>query len=115
MSYQIEIISPQKLEYKSDIDLCIVPAVEGDIGILSNHTPFVTTMRVGILYIYIQKKLVETFLVTRGVLEFSKNQCTILTEEICKSSTITSGQQFEKDSDDVKQLKKKAVETLYYS
>ena len=115
MSYQIEIISPQKLEYKSDIDLCIVPGVEGDIGILSNHTPFVTTMRIGIIYVYIQKKLVETFLVTRGVLEFSNNKCTILTEEICKSSTITSGQQFENDSDDIKQLKKKAVETLYYS
>ena len=115
MSYHIEIISPQRLEYKNDIDLCIVPGVDGDVGVLSNHTPYVTTMRIGILYIYIEKKLEETFLVTKGVLEFSNNKCTILTEEICKSSTITSGQQFDEDPSEVRQLKKKAVETLYYS
>ncbi len=115
MGFKIEIISPQKLEFEGEIDLCILPGIEGDFGILKNHTPFLTSLRIGVVYIYINKKLTETFLVTGGIAEVSNNICTLLTEEICKSSTITSGQNIEDDSEEVKRLKEKAVEKLYYS
>ena len=47
---------------------------------------FLTTLRLGIAYIYKEKKLIETFLVNGGVVEVSKNQCTLLTEDILKSN-----------------------------
>ena len=116
MSFDFEIISPQEIAFKGEIDLCILPGVEGDFGILRNHMPFLTALRIGIVYVYSNKKLTETFLVTGGVVEVSKNRCTLLTEEICKSSTITSGQNVDDgSSEEIKKLKEKALKRFYYS
>ena len=74
MSLNLEIISPQKTIFNEEVDLCIFPGVEGDLGILKNHMPFLTTLRIGIVYIYQNKKLLETFLVNGGVLEIIDNK-----------------------------------------
>ena len=69
MALKLEILSPQEIAYQGDVDLCILPGTEGDFGILNNHMPFLTSLRIGIVYIYINKKLSETFLVTGGIVE----------------------------------------------
>ena len=51
MSFNLEIISPQQTIFNDEIDLCILPGIEGDFGILKNHMPFLTTLRIGIAYI----------------------------------------------------------------
>ena len=111
MSFKLEIISPQNKVFDDDVDLCIMPGIEGDFGILKNHMPFLTTLRLGITYIYKKKKLVETFLVNGGVVEVSKNQCTLLTEDILKSSDF----KINNKDDLIEVKKKKLVENLYYS
>ncbi len=111
MSFKLEIISPQNKVFDDDVDLCIMPGIEGDFGILKNHMPFLTTLRLGIAYIYKKKKLVETFLVNGGVVEVSKNQCTLLTEDILKSRDF----KINNKDDLVEVKKKKLVENLYYS
>ena len=111
MSFKLEIISPQNKVFDDDVDLCIMTGIEGDFGILKNHMPFLTTLRLGIAYIYKKKKLVETFLVNGGVVEVSKNQCTLLTEDILKSRDF----KINNKDDLVEVKKKKLVENLYYS
>ena len=111
MSFKLEIISPQNKVFDDDVDLCIMPGIEGDFGILKNHMPFLTTLRLGIAYIYKKKKLVETFLVNGGVVEVSKNHCTLLTEDILKSRDF----KINNKDDLVEVKKKKLVENLYYS
>ncbi len=122
MELKLEIISPQEIVFNQEIDHVILPGIEGDFGVLKNHMPFLTSLRIGIVYIYIDKKLKETLLVTGGIVEISNNKCTLLTEEVCKSSTITSGKKVEEDSDgpdkntpEIKKLKDKALEKFYYS
>ena len=70
MSFNLEIISPQQIIFNDDIELCILPGIEGDFGILKNHMPFLTTLRIGIAYIYKNKKIIETFLVNVLLLIF---------------------------------------------
>ena len=111
MSFKLEIISPQSTIFNDDVDLCILPGIEGDFGILKNHTSFLTTLRLGIAYIYKEKKLIETYLVSGGVVEVSDNQCTLLTEEIVRSNEyIPSNQENEIDK-----KKEKIVNKLFYS
>ena len=57
MTFNFEIISPQQTIFNDEVDLCILPGIEGDFGILKNHMPFLTTLRLGIAYIYKEKKL----------------------------------------------------------
>ncbi len=111
MSFKLEIISPQSKIFNDTIDLCILPGIEGDFGILKNHMPFLTTLRLGIAYIYKEKKLLETFLVSGGVVEVSDNQCTLLTEEIIKSNDFKISNQ----EDEVEKKKERIVNSLYYS
>ena len=86
MSFNLEIISPQQTVFNDEIDLCILPGIEGDFGILKNHMPFLTTLRIGVAYIFKNKKIIETFLVNGGIVEVSKNKCTLLSEDIIKTS-----------------------------
>ena len=39
MSFNLQIISPNKSVFDEDIEMVIIPGTEGDIGVLSNHMP----------------------------------------------------------------------------
>ena len=110
MSFNLEIISPQQTIFNK-IDLCILPGIEGDFGILKNHMPFLTTLRIGIGYIYKNKKIVETFLVNGGIVEVSQNKCTLLSEDIIRTSEYKD----EKTDDKVETEKIRVSKKLYYS
>tara|TARA_B100000676_G_scaffold256507_1_gene263875 strand:+ start:65 stop:400 length:336 start_codon:yes stop_codon:yes gene_type:complete len=111
VSFNLEIISPQQTVFNEEIDLCILPGVEGDFGILKNHMPFLTTLRIGIAYIYKNKKIIETFLVNGGIVEVSKNKCTLLSEDIVKTSDYRD----EKTDSEIEIQKIKVTKKLFYS
>ena len=111
MRLNLEIISPQKIVYNEEVDLVIFPGIEGDFGILKNHMPFLTNLRISIIYIYIDNKLVQSYLVNGGVLEVSKNRCSLLTEDIIN----TKEYKLENKDDKIEQLKDKIVRKPHYS
>tara|TARA_B100000963_G_C22585973_1_gene653104 strand:- start:40 stop:375 length:336 start_codon:yes stop_codon:yes gene_type:complete len=111
MSFNLEIISPQQTIFNDEVDLCILPGIEGDFGILKNHMPFLTTLRIGIGYIYKNKKIVETFLVNGGIVEVSQNRCTLLSEDIVRTSEHID----EKTDDEIEAEKIRVSKKLYYS
>ena len=117
--FKLEIISPNEIVFEKEVDLVIFPGSEGDIGILKDHMPFLTSLRVGIVYIYLEKKIIETFLVTGGIVEVSQNRCSLLTEEIINTNSVSSANMNEessnKDQINLKEQKKKALAKLYYS
>ena len=117
--FKLEIISPNQIVFEKEIDLVIFPGREGDFGVLKNHTPFLTSLRVGIVYVYLEKKLIETFLVTGGIIEVSGNKCSLLTEEIINTNSVNSkiitDQSSNEDEINLNRLKEKALEKLYYS
>ena len=82
MSFNFQIISPEKSVFNEEIEMVIVPGTEGDIGILSNHMPLITSLRLGNIYIYRDKKIIKKLLVNGGILEVFENSCTLLTEDI---------------------------------
>ena len=117
--FKLEIISPNEIVFEKEVDLVIFPGSEGDIGILKDHMPFLTSLRVGIVYIYLEKKIIETFLVTGGIVEVSQNRCSLLTEEIINTNSVSSANMNEessnKDEINLKEQKQKALAKLYYS
>ena len=117
--FKLEIISPNEIVFEKEIELVILPGIEGDFGILKDHMPFLTSLRVGIVYIYLEKKIIETFLVTGGIVEVSQNRCSLLTEEIVNTNSVSSANMNEessnKDEINLKEQKQKALAKLYYS
>ena len=100
MALNLEIISPQETVYNEEVDLVIFPGIEGDFGILKNHMPFLTYLRIGVIYIYKNGKFIQSYLVNGGVLEVSKNKCSLLTEDI----TNTKDYKFENKDDNIDQI-----------
>ena len=49
--FSVEIISPDKLIFKTDALEVVAPSYEGEIGILKDHIPLITFLRPGIIKI----------------------------------------------------------------
>lgn len=75
-----ELVSPEKLLMSTDVDMVVVPGVEGDFGVLINHAPVVSTLRTGILDVHNGDSR-ERILVRGGFAEVNPNGLTILAEE----------------------------------
>ena len=86
----LEIVNPEKsFLVKEDVIEVVVPAFEGEMGILKDHISIISFLKPGIISIY-SKSQEEKFYVEDGILEFKNNNLSILT------STIFNLKDFEK-------------------
>ncbi len=80
--FKIEIVNPEKsFLSKEDVTEVIVPAFEGEIGILKNHISIISFLKPGIIKIY-SKSGDEKFYVEDGIIEFKDNNLSVLTSSI---------------------------------
>ena len=81
-NFKIEIINPEKLFLlKENVSEVIIPAFEGEIGILKDHIPIISFLRPGIIKIFKESNL-DSFYIEDGIIVFRDNSLTILTSFI---------------------------------
>ena len=80
MSYQLQIITPQGKAYEGQAEHAQVPAEYGFVGVLSNHTAFITSSAGGQLTVREKGGKNRSFLVGPGFFEVRKNQAVFLAE-----------------------------------
>ena len=81
--FKIEIINPEKsFLTKEDVTEVVVPAFEGDMGILKDHISIISFLKPGILRIIDMNSAEETYYVEDGIIEFKNNCLSILTSNI---------------------------------
>ena len=80
--FKIEIVNPEKsFLSKEDVTEVIVPAFEGEIGILKDHISIISFLKPGIIVIY-SKSGEDKFYVEDGIIEFKNNNLSVLTSSI---------------------------------
>ena len=80
--FKIEIVNPEKsFLVKEDVLEVIVPAFEGEMGILKDHIPIISFLKPGIIKI-LSKSKDENYYVEDGIIEFKNNNLSILTSLI---------------------------------
>ena len=80
--FKIEIVNPDKsFLSKDNVTEVIVPAFEGEIGILRDHISIISFLKPGIIKIY-SKSEEEKFYVEDGIIEFKNNNLSVLTSSI---------------------------------
>ena len=100
--FKIEIVNPEKsFLSKEDVTEVVVPAFEGEMGILKDHISIISFLKPGIITIY-AKSGEEKFYVEDGIVEFKNNNLSVLT------SSIFSLKEIEKNK--LQDLLKKAEE-----
>lgn len=80
--FNLEIVSPEKSFLKKDnVTEVVVPAFEGEMGILKDHISIISFLKPGIIKV-ISKNNEEKFYVDDGIVEFKNNSLSILTSSI---------------------------------
>ena len=81
-AFKIEIVNPEKsFLVKEDILEVVVPAFEGEMGILKDHISIISFLKPGIIKIS-SKSGDESYYVEDGIVEFKNNNLSILTSTI---------------------------------
>ncbi len=80
--FKIDIVNPEKsFLSKEDIIEAVVPAYEGEMGILKDHIPIISFLKPGIIKIK-SKSGEDSYYVEDGIIEFKDNNLTVLTSSI---------------------------------
>tara|TARA_Y100001970_G_C14178079_1_gene828203 strand:+ start:218 stop:610 length:393 start_codon:yes stop_codon:yes gene_type:complete len=80
--FKIEIVNPEKsFLVKEDVSEVVVPAFEGEMGILKNHIPIISFLKPGIIKI-LSKSGNENYYVEDGIVEFKNDNLSVLTSSI---------------------------------
>ena len=80
--FKVEIVNPEKsFLSKEDVTEVVVPAFEGEMGILKDHISIISFLKPGIITIH-SKSGEEKFYVEDGIVEFKNNNLSILTSSI---------------------------------
>ncbi len=76
---RLEVVTPSGAVVNEDVDIVNAPGYGGDFGVLANHAPFLSTIKIGILS-YQQGKDRGNLMISGGFCEVSNNKITFLVE-----------------------------------
>ena len=82
MPVALEIVSPSKLVLSRPVDMVVIPAEEGDMGVLEGHTPMIVMLRGGAISLYAGDQVSERLFVAGGFAEVTQERCTVLATEV---------------------------------
>ena len=100
--FKIEIVNPEKsFLSKEDVTEVVVPAFEGEIGILRDHISIISFLKPGVIKIF-SKSGEENYYVEDGIVEFKNNNLSVLTSSIFNIKDV--------DKDKISELLKQAEE-----
>jgi len=78
--FHLSIVTAEGTLYTGDIEMLVAPAVDGEIGILTNHHPLVTKLGPGAMRVVKADKSEQIVFVNGGYLEVINNRATILAD-----------------------------------
>ena len=91
--FKVEIVNPEKsFLVKEDVSEVVVPAFEGDMGILKDHISIISFLKPGIIKI-LSKSVDEKYFVEDGIIEFKNNNLSILTSSIFNIADMDKSKQ----------------------
>ena len=84
-----DLVAPEKLLFKDEVGMIIVPGKDGDIGVLPGHSKILSSLRSGRVMVYGEgKNLLKSFFVTGGFVEINPNKCIILAEGVNEMNSL---------------------------
>ena len=91
--FKVEIVNPEKsFLSKENVTEVVVPAFEGEMGILKDHISIISFLKPGVIKI-LSKSGDENYYVEDGIVEFKNNNLSILTSTIFNLSDMDKSKQ----------------------
>ena len=113
--FKVEIVNPEKsFLSKENVTEVVVPAFEGEMGILKDHISIISFLKPGIIKVY-SKSEENKYFVEDGIVEFKDNSLSILTSSIYNMSDLDRNKidQILKEAEkEAKAVEKEAKKTI---
>jgi F-type H+-transporting ATPase subunit epsilon len=89
MPVNLEIVSPERLLLSRPVDMVVIPASEGDMGVLEGHSPAIVVLRGGIIDLYEGEQITDRMYVAGGFAEVTPERCTVLANEVLAPADLS--------------------------
>ena len=87
--FNLEIVNPEKsFLIKENVTEVVVPAFEGDMGILKDHISIISFLKPGVLKVFDESSNDKIYFVEDGIIEFKNNCLSVLTSNIFDISEV---------------------------
>ena len=86
-----ELVSPEKLLFSGEVDMVVLPASEGDMGVMPGHAPVIATIRPGTICIFNGNSVEKRLFVAGGFVEVTEERCTVLADTATPVEDIDLG------------------------
>jgi len=91
MPVSLEIVSPERLLLSRAVDMVVLPASEGDMGVLEGHTPMIVMLRGGTVDLYEGDHITDRLFVSGGFAEVTAERCTVLANQAVPLGEVNRG------------------------
>lgn len=80
-TFKLELVSPEKLLLSRAVEMAVLPAAEGEMGVLPGHAPMIVTLRGGVIAVTEGGQVTDRLFVAGGFAEVTPERCTVLADE----------------------------------
>ena len=78
--YKFELVSPERLLVSESVESIVIPATDGEMTVMANHSPVMTTIKPGIVTVTTAAGKQDRYVVYGGFADILPDSCTLLAE-----------------------------------
>lgn len=79
-SFKFELVSPERLLVSADVSQVIIPGTEGEMTVMVDHAPVMTTIKPGVVTVTREDGTTDGYVVFGGFADILPTGCTLLAE-----------------------------------
>ena len=80
-TFQLELVSPERLLLSRQVEMAVIPSAEGEMGVLPGHAPMIVALRGGVISVRENGAESERLFVAGGFAEVLPDRVTVLADE----------------------------------
>jgi len=84
---RLEIVTPEAKAYSEDVEMVVLPGMDGELGVYPQHVPVLTTLKPGELRV-VKGGTATSLAVGEGFAEITGDAVSVLTDMALESSAI---------------------------
>ncbi len=85
----LEIVSPDRLLLSQPVDMAVIPAAEGEMGVMPGHSPMIVLLQGGTITLHEGGRATSKLYVSGGFAEITPERCTVLADEAIPVSEVS--------------------------
>ena len=85
----LEIVSPDRLLLSQPVDMAVIPAAEGEMGVMPGHAPMIVLLQGGTITLHEGGRPTSRLYVSGGFAEITPERCTVLADEAIPVSEVS--------------------------